>query len=145
MSVTTKVTGSTNAFSAVANTRFGDGIRATSASESFSPILESSAASNVGPQDESLRNDEWGTGTGQDRGRSVVPPSQDPVRLGGVKASNDFSQALFQAQSREASRGPVAVPNASRTGTTIYESNMRVIAARFSGEKLTGGTINRYY
>jgi hypothetical protein len=144
MSVTQKVTGS-NAFSAVANTRLGDGIRATPASQSFSPILETSLAANVGAQDEGLRNDDWGTGSGRGRSKSFIPLGDEPVRLGRVKTSNEFSQALFEMQSREGQRGGITIPNASRSGTSIYEENMRVIAARFSGEKLTGGTFSRYY
>ncbi|WP_413203848.1 hypothetical protein [Rhodospirillum sp. A1_3_36] len=145
MSVTPKVTGTTTSFSAVTNTRYGDGLRATSASESFSPILETGASAHVGPQDEGLRNDEWGTGDGQGRGRPIVPLGEEPIRIGRIKTSNAFSQVLFAEQSHAAMRGMGTVPKASERGTSIYEANMRVIAARFTGEKLVGGTLNRYY
>jgi hypothetical protein len=145
MSVTPKVTGTTTSFASVASTRHGDGLRATSASESFSPILETNASAHVGPQEEGLRSDDWGTGTGQERGRPVVPLGEEPIRIGRIKTSNEFSQALFAERSHDETFGVGTVPNASEKGTSIYESNMRVIAARFTGEKLIGGSVNRYY
>ncbi|MBK1664337.1 hypothetical protein CKO38_08880 [Rhodospirillum rubrum] len=147
MSVTNKVTGASSAFSAAANTRLGEGIRAATASQSFAPILEIAASAQSGPEESSLRNNDWGgTGAEGDVGKDTPSALPNlPVRMGSVLASNSFSQILFDFRVREPSRSALPIRTASREGTDVYQSNIRVLAARFSGEKMTGTVVNRFY
>ncbi|CCG09627.1 hypothetical protein [Pararhodospirillum photometricum] len=157
MAVTPKVTSSTTTYASAANTRLGDGIRATASPQAFSPITETPVSAEVSLKDQGLRNDEWGS-------KNFLPNREEtashdngayyssrqgypPVRLGAILASNDVSRIVFSVQLR-----PTTAPAArylsggiyaSRDAAGIYDSNTRVVHARFSGRKDPGGVVDR--
>lgn len=151
MSVTTKVTGSPTVAASTANARMGDGIRAAGSPQSFTPIAPIQSPAGAGSEEHGLRNqDDYGGGQGF--GQSPYQGGgglEDGVRFGSVRTSNAFSQAMFEMQSAldDGAPAPSRLPevDGNRFATGIYETNMRVVAARFAGEKLTGNTVNRYY
>ncbi|GEO82786.1 hypothetical protein [Pararhodospirillum oryzae] len=153
MAVTPKVTSSTSPFSSAANTRLGDGIRATASPQVFTPITESPVSSEVALKDQGLRQDDWSgmsasrDGAASQEDSSPQKPEGVPVRLGKILASNDVSRVMFFLQSRPGGEPwrPVSAPLfGPREGSALYESNTRVVMARFTGRKDPGGQVDRY-
>ncbi len=152
MSVTTtKVTGTPTVAASSATARMGDGIRASGSPQAFAPIVSIQSSAGAGSEEHGLRNqDDYGGGQGFDQHQAPYgSDTEDGVRFGTVRTSNTFTRAMFEMRSgfevTTPSQARLPEVDGSRFATDIYETNVRVVAARFAGEKLIGNTVNRYY
>lgn len=149
MAATPKVAPVTGSFAPTANTRLGDGLRATSSSQPFAPITEVPDTAEVGLENQGLRNDDWGFEANQRRRRkdsSGTPASDIPVRFGTVVTNNAVPRTLFEVKMRDP--GPpthwVNRPQASREAASIYQGNAQVLMASATNTPLVGREVSRY-
>lgn len=140
MAVTPKVANVATTFAPTANTRLGEGTRATAPSPAFAAISEPTASAEVGLENQGLRDDDWGLRRNRTRGRRPVSDSTgqsggrsafQPIRFGAVLADNTTSQVVFSVQ---LDSGPVAPfrqaeswEQRNREAADIYDRNSQVV------------------
>lgn len=150
---TQRVSAPSSGFAVTANTRLGDGVRASSATSAFMPVPPTEAMPEILLQDQGLRNDNWA--------RRETPPAKTPepppsangrVFFRTVFMSNADAQVLFKARfetdedgvqdpASETDEGSLFMERA--TGT--YETNTRLLAAAYRGQPLRGSDVDRVF
>ncbi|MBE1237602.1 hypothetical protein IHV25_08065 [Phaeovibrio sulfidiphilus] len=128
-------------FANTANTRFGDGVRASSASVEFTPVTAAEGSRDISLRDQGLRNDNWGAWK-QNQSAPVSPeiPARDGrVYVDTVFLCNADARTLFNAHlaQAEASAPPAndVFPRNLRfqRASDTYEKNARTLQAAFVG------------
>lgn len=146
-----RISAPTSGFAATANTRLGDGIRASSSTSAFMPVPATEAMPEILLQDQGLRNDDWARRDEKAlKAKDESPSGGGRVYFRTVFMSNADARTLFNARFDYEEDGVQTPANENVRGarwferaTGTYEANNRLLAAAYRGLSTLGSSLNR--